>query len=200
MHKPIDKFSHGKKKIYEGEHRFEHWYVDNQVYFVTARCRDKYPAFVSEAAKSVFWDRFMHYTGEARFTPWVASLMTTHYHVIGYCSDGQRLKTMMQRIHGSVAKLTNDLLPQRLRPFWSERGRQDYFDGCIRNEVQFRRAYRYVLSQSVRHGLCRDWRDYPGTRVWLELGEALGFATSHKAFLPGVPYRRYERKIIRPPP
>jgi len=48
--------------LHEGEHRFEHWYVDNQVYFITARCRDKYRAFESDEATAVFWDRFDHYT------------------------------------------------------------------------------------------------------------------------------------------
>jgi hypothetical protein len=44
----------------KGNHRFEHWYRDNTVYFITARCRDKYPAFQSRAAQEVFWDRFTH--------------------------------------------------------------------------------------------------------------------------------------------
>ncbi|MGH7215120.1 MAG: hypothetical protein ACREIT_10190 [Tepidisphaeraceae bacterium] len=26
------------------DHRFEHWYRDNTVYFITARVRDQYPA------------------------------------------------------------------------------------------------------------------------------------------------------------
>ena len=46
-------------EVHDGKHRFEHWYLDNQVYFITARCRDRYPAFASDAAKAVFWDRFI---------------------------------------------------------------------------------------------------------------------------------------------
>ena len=36
---------------------------------------------------------------------------------------------MMQRIRGSVAKLVNDLLPDRRVPFWREGQTNDYFDG-----------------------------------------------------------------------
>ncbi|HSU69269.1 MAG TPA: hypothetical protein VLJ39_20455 [Tepidisphaeraceae bacterium] len=32
------------------DHRFEHWYRDNTIYFITSRCRDKFPAFQSDEA------------------------------------------------------------------------------------------------------------------------------------------------------
>jgi hypothetical protein len=102
---------------------------------------------------------------------------------------------MMQRIHGSVAKLVNDLLPQRQAPFWGDPGHQDYFDGCIRDEKQCRRAYRYTLTQSVRHGLCRDWREYRHTRVNVELEAGLRRALELHAFLEGVPYKRYRNRL-----
>jgi hypothetical protein len=42
--------SHGFREIKDGRHRFEHWYRENTVYFITARGRDRYPAFRSEGA------------------------------------------------------------------------------------------------------------------------------------------------------
>src|SRR2546423_1806422 len=44
-------------EFFKGRHRQEHWYRDNSVYFITARCVDRYPAFASEEAKRIFWDR-----------------------------------------------------------------------------------------------------------------------------------------------
>jgi len=191
----IRKTSHSTGPFYKGQHRFEHWYRDNQVYFITARCWDKFPAFASEEAKAVFWDRFIFYTREAQFTPWVTSIVINHYHSLGYCKDGKKFGTMMQQIHGSVAKLVNDLLPQRRSPFWGDPGHQDYFDGCIRDEKQCRRAYRYTLTQSVRHGLCRDWREYRHTRVNVELEAGLRRALELHAFLEGVRYKRYQKRL-----
>ena len=49
---------------FEGQHRFEHWHLDNQMYLITARCRDRYPAFETEQAKLIFWERFDHYTAQ----------------------------------------------------------------------------------------------------------------------------------------
>ena len=188
------KTTHSAGPFYKGQHRFEHWYRDNQVYFLTARCWDRFPAFVSEAAKAVFWDRFDFYTHEAQFTPWVTSIVDNHYHCIGYNKLGDKIGTMMQRIHGAVAKLVNDLLPERRKPFWGDPGHQDYFDGCIRDEKQCRLAYRYTLTQSVRHGLCRDWREYRHTHVGVDIENGVRRALELHAFLEGVRYKRYMKR------
>jgi hypothetical protein len=131
------KSSISRSRVWDGQHRFEHWYRDNSVYFITARVRGKQNAFASEEAKAIFWDRFDHYTKEFGFTPWVTSLLNNHYHTEGYLEIGENLGPMIQRIHGSVAKLVNDLLPERVAsPFWCDAGRQGYFDGCLRDETQ----------------------------------------------------------------
>jgi hypothetical protein len=178
---------------YREQNRYEHWYRDNQVYFITARCRDKCPAFASEAAKAVFWDRFNFYTEKYLFFPWVTSLLDNHYHTLGYLRIGENLGPLMQKLHGSVAKLVNDLLPERRLPFWREAGHQDYFDGCIRNEKQCRSAYRYTLTQAERHGIVEDWRTYPHTRVSIQLEIGLKRALELDAFMEGVSYKRYDK-------
>ena len=52
--------SHTHNEYFEGEHRFEDWYRDNSVYFITAKVRDGFHAFQSEPAKKIFWDRFLY--------------------------------------------------------------------------------------------------------------------------------------------
>jgi hypothetical protein len=191
------KSSYTKHEFYKGIHRFEHWYRDNSVNFITARCRDKYPAFKTEQAKLVFWDRFDHYCQRYSFVPWVASLLDNHYHTLGYLKIGENLGPFMQHVHGSVAKLVNDLLPARHLPFWRCKGNQDYFDGCIRDVLQARRAYRYTLLQSVRHKLVVDHREYAHTHVNIDLDRAVARAVQLNAFLEGLPYSRYERHRSR---
>jgi REP element-mobilizing transposase RayT len=188
----VRKASGSQKTVYRGKHRFEHWYKDNQAYLITARCRGRTTAFAGEQAKAVFWDRFSHYTQKHGFEVYVASLLDNHYHVVGYLRRAVDLGPMMKGIHGSVAKLVNDLLATRLVPFWCDSGRQTYFDGCLRDEKQLDRSYRYVLRQSVRHGVCRDWREYRHTRVCMPLEQAMRHAVERDAFLRGVRYRRYE--------
>lgn len=176
----------------DGRHRFEHWLRDNQVYFITSTTRGHFPAFAAEEAKRVFWDRFDHYTKAHGFTPWISSLMNTHYHTLGYLRTGAELPKMVQRLHGSVAKLVNDLLPDRHLSFWRDARGKEYFDGCIRDEVQARHAYRYTLLQPVRAGIVSDWRNYPHVRVSVECERAIQRAHELEAFLEGVPYKRYD--------
>jgi hypothetical protein len=193
MGKRVDKTSRSRNATRGELHRFEHWLADNQVYFLTARCRDQFAAFSTEAAKQTFWRQFEKYTTEFGFVPWVTSLVDNHYHTLGYLKVGANLPPMMQRLHGSVAKLVNDLLPVRHLPFWRDAMGKGYFDGCIRDEKQARLAYRYTLTQAVRHGIVQDWREYPHTRVNVELERAIRRAHEIKAFLEGVPYKRYQR-------
>lgn len=187
----IRKSSYTRNKTFEGEHRFEHWYIDNQIYFITARCRNRFPAFESEKAKAIFWDRLGYHAHEVGFVLIIATLIDNHYHLLGYLKVGTNLESMMRKLHGSVAKLVNDLLPERHLPFWHDRKHLDYFDGCLRDVKQFRLTFRYTQNQSVRHGICRDSRDYPHAKVFVELDRAMNRATELKAPLYGVTYKRY---------
>ncbi|MEX0777041.1 MAG: transposase [Phycisphaeraceae bacterium] len=192
MFKRIKKSSRSHSEFFQAQHRFEHWYVDNQIYFITARCRERFPAFTSEQAKAVFWKQLESCCRDAGFVPIVATLMDNHYHLLGYNRSGNALKRMMQRLHGSTAKLVNDLLPERRTEFWRDAKGREYFDGCIRDALQFRRAYRYTLRQAVRHGIAMDWKAYPHTRVWVELEPALKRALELDALMPSIPYKRYD--------
>jgi hypothetical protein len=99
----------------------------------------------------------------------------------------------MRKLHGSVAKLVNDTLPARYLPFWRDSGNRDYFDGCLRDELQCRRAYRYTLTQSVRHRICADWRSYPHTHVQIDVDRGVKRAIELNAFMQGVKHPRYEK-------
>lgn len=192
MPRKIPKSSRSAREYFDGKHRFEHWYVDNQVYFITGCCRDHSPAFQAVKAREIFWDRLEHYCAQFGFVLWVASLMSNHYHLVGYNRVGQNLKTLMQRFHGSVAKLVNDELPERRADFWRDQKGREYFDGCLRDEKQCRASYRYTLMQARRHGVMYDYLKYPDTRVYIPLDVGVKRALELKAFLEGVPYKRYE--------
>jgi len=192
MYRRFTKSSRSRDETHDGNHRFEHWYIDSQVYFITARCRDQFPAFESEQAKAIFWDRFEHYCREFGFEPWITSLLDNHYHNLGYVRVGANLKLLMQRLHGSVAKIVNDLLPERRSHFWRDKKGTEYFDGCIRDQKQHRAAHRYTHMQARRHGVMHDYVLYPHTRIYVPLDVAVRRAEELGAYLEDVPYKRYE--------
>jgi hypothetical protein len=186
--------SYTSHEFFDGRHRFEHWYRDNTIYFITARCRDAFPAFASERTKGIFWDRFDFYSDRYGFVPAITTLMNNHYHTLGHIQIGENVGKFIQHLHGSVAKLVNDTLSVSHLPFWRTAGNKDYFDGCIRDVLQMRRAYRYTLLQAVRAGLVRDYRDYPHTQVIVDVDTAVAKAIELHALLEDVPYARYDRK------
>ena len=191
------KTSYTKNEFWDGRHRFEHWYCDNSVYFITSKVRDGAHLFLSREARDVFWDRFDHYTKAHTFTPWVTTVLSNHYHTLGYLRVGKELGEMMRKLHGSVAWMTMKATGIRHVPFWRHKGNKDYFDGCIRDVLQAERAYRYTLLQAVRAKLVKDWRNYPDTHVNVEMWRAIRRAVELKAFMEGVPYARYERNRNR---
>ena len=182
MHKRIVKQSRDYIEYPGGKHRFEHWYVDQQISFITARCRDKYPAFDLPQAREVFWNRFDRYSAQFGFEPGVTSLMNNHYHTIGYLHVGANLQKFIQRLHGSVAKLVNDLLPERREQFFRDMKGREYFDGCIRDEKQCRAAYRYTLLQAVRGGFVSRWEAYPDTHVARDLESFVTMSKNRNGF------------------
>jgi hypothetical protein len=184
-------------EFFNGQHRFEHWYRDNTVYFITSRCRDRFAAFASEEAKAIFWDRFLHWAACYGFIPWVTSLLDNHYHTVGYLKVGENLGPFMQKFHGSVAKLVNDTLDVRLLPFWRSAEGHDYFDGCLRDVLQTYRAYNYTRDQAVRAGIVADYHDYPHTRVMIGCERGIARALELHSFLDDVPYARYDRRRQR---
>jgi hypothetical protein len=186
------KSSHTRNEYWDGDHRFEHWYRDNTVYFVTSKVRDGFTAFQSDRAKEIFWDRFDHYTKLHAFFPWVATVMNNHYHFEGYMRDASQLGEMMRKLHGSIAWLVMKEMGSKHVPFWRGRGHRDYFDGCIRDVLQAYRAYNYTRDQAVRAGLVCDYRDYSGTRIYLDRDRAIARAVELNAFLEEVSYARYE--------
>jgi hypothetical protein len=188
------KSSATSREFWDGKHRYEHWYRDNTVYFITSKVRDGYPAFASEAAKNIFWDRFDHYAKLHGFVPWIAPVMNNHYHFVGYLRDGEQLGEMMRKLHGSVAWLVMKEIDVRHVPFWRSSKGKDYFDGCLRDVLQAFRAFNYTRDQAVKARIVRDYRDYPHTRIYLDRDRAIKRAVELKAFLEEVPYARYERK------
>lgn len=181
-----------RREWYDGAHRFEHWYRDRTVYLVTARVRDRLPIFLNSESANVFWSKLLQYTTQHGFELWIATLMSNHYHFIGFLERGSQLGEMMRKLHGSVAWLTCRAHGIHHKPFWRDDQHRDYFDGCLRDARQLRRSYRYVQQQAVRAGLVQAASEYPNTRCWLTLEACLRLAQERDAFLADVAYARYK--------
>jgi REP element-mobilizing transposase RayT len=192
MGKEIHKSGASRKEWYKGAHKFEHWYVDHSVYLITSRVRAKRHVFTQPQACDIFWAKFEQYAGENTFEPWIVTLMSNHYHVLGYLKEGNRLGEMMRKFHGSVAWMVCKALVITHKPFWRDDAHRDYFDGCLRDESQLRRTFKYIQNQAQRAGLIGSGQAYHNTRIYIPLDRCLELARERNALLTGVPYARYD--------
>ena len=188
--------SHGwDHKRLPGPDPFQHWYRDNQVYFITARCRDGFPTFASDAAKAVFWDRFVHYTAMHQFQPRVATLMNNHYHLVLQTPE-PNLSRGMQWLNGTYAAWFNRRYNRSGHLF---HGRFKAF--LIEKETYFAEVLRYVALNPVRAGIVERpeqyrWSSYRATAGfepapdWLDIA-ALNLAFDEDASIAPTRFREF---------
>ena len=99
---------------------------------------------------------------------------------------------------GRSAKLVERLAAERRKPFWSESGHRDYFDGCIRDEQQCRLAYRLRrCGKPVRHGIVGKLAEYRRTReLRSSSNAALQRRVELESILERVPYKRCQNAAL----
>jgi REP element-mobilizing transposase RayT len=79
-------------------------------------------------------------------------VMPNHVHVICRLLPGHELSVVLQSWKSYTARMSNRILG-RSGPFWQ----REYYDRLIRNESEFERAVRYVVSNPERAGLT-NWK------------------------------------------
>ena len=151
----------------ENESRPPHIYGDGLIYFLTARTADRKLVFNSTQGKNVFLKVWNNLTAEYGISVYHWILLSNHYHAIIQIPVGENLHRFMNRLHSITAKLSNDIDRTKGRKVWHQ-----YWDHCIRNEVDFWRHFNYITYNPVKHGWCRSFEkalDYPfcGNRQWV---------------------------------
>jgi REP element-mobilizing transposase RayT len=193
----FDRSGKSRNEWHDGAHQFEHWYRDRSVYFISSRVRDRRHVFTTPETCAIFWAKFEQYASNNTFEPWIVTLMSNHYHVVGFLNEGSALKEMMRKFHGSVAWMVCKNLEITHKPFWRDDQHRDYFDGCLRDQNQLVRTYGYVERQAVRAGLARRVGEYPNTRAYVSLDETMRRAQERDGYMEAIPYARYDERRKR---
>ena len=76
------------------------------------------------------------------------------------------LTEILRLLKGSTARECN-LKLKRTGHFWQ----QESYDRYVRNEKELERIIHYIITNPVKAGLVKDWKDHPFTYVNPELGE-----------------------------
>lgn len=95
----------------------------------------------------------MHFDWDGKRYRLVAwCVMPNHVHVVCKLLPGQELSSVLKSWKSYTAKKSDEILG-RSGAFWQ----REYYDRLIRDEDEFERAIRYVVSNPARAGL-KNWK------------------------------------------
>jgi len=136
--------------------KLPHFYLENQVYFITTTTEGRKPVFAKEEDALILWNVINNQRERERVHLLGFVIMPDHLHLVIIPRGGTRISFIMQEIKKGSARLIN-----RLRGRWGKLWRDEYYDYIIRDEEDLREKLRYVHHNSVKKGLVEDEQRYP---------------------------------------
>ncbi|ADB41012.1 transposase [Spirosoma linguale] len=131
------------------------------------------PAYLSNTAVARLVADSLHIWDNSRIDLIAYCIMSNHVHAVftlvyekTKAGKVNSLKQLMHSIKSYTAHEANKLLNLSGK-FWEE----ETYDRLIRNTDELRRIVRYVLNNTVKAGLCNDWKSWQWTYVKPEYDE-----------------------------
>ncbi|MEK7084356.1 MAG: transposase, partial [Patescibacteria group bacterium] len=148
--------------------RTPHLYADNFIYFLTARTINQQYYLNTHEKKKMFIQIWNNLTNEYHIKTYHWVLWDNHYHALFQLPTGDDLPKFIQRLHGVSSWRLNKLDNTKGRKIW-----QQYWDHCIRNEVDFWKHFNYITNNPIKHGWCATLEEaftysYCANRQWVE--------------------------------
>jgi len=147
-------------------HRPPHLYLDETIYFVTASTKDKIRYFNTYRRKQIILETIMDIPRNIRCHLYAWIVLDNHYHVEIGLKYGKELSTCVKAINGKSSFRLNQLDKKRGRQIW-----QQYWDTCIRGEVDFWRRFNYIHHNSIKHRYVRQIESYAFSSYNFYLGK-----------------------------
>jgi len=136
-------------------HNPPHIYLDNTVYFMTARTANKKCYFIANKKKEILRNILSVTIQELQviISAWV--ILSNHYHLLIKIKRKDDLAKLMQLFHGRTSYILNKIDGLTGRQIW-----YNYWDYCIRDEKDYYNHLNYIHINPVKHGLVGRPEDY----------------------------------------
>jgi len=146
-------------------HQPLHLYLDDQIYFLTAHTYSDQSLLSSGQLKQKLIDKIKKSFALFRFDLYAWVVLINHYHLLFKTKRGKDLPKCIGKIHGGFAYETNKAEGQVGRKFW-----QNYWDRCIRSEMDFWVHMNYIHRNPVKHHHAIRMEDYKFSsyQIWLK--------------------------------
>lgn len=159
-----------------------HLYFNEQIYFVTTRTVNQ-NLFFDDQNKKLLLKKIIQEAGEKfkiSFYAW--AILANHYHLLFRLIQGKDLPDFIQAINGRSAFKLNRVEGMRERKIWF-----NYWDHCIRDEIDFWKHFNYIHHQPVKHGLYKtqseaDSYSFSSASRWIKKQGAEWLESSFKMF------------------
>lgn len=145
-----------------------HLYLNNQIYFITARTVNQELFFHAHHKKLLLQRVIQEAKTKLKISFYAWAILANHYHLLFKLPQGKDLPNFVHTINGKSAFLLNKLDKIQQRKIWF-----NYWDHCIRNEVDFWKHFNYIHHQPVKHNLYKNQNEafeYPfsSAQQWIE--------------------------------
>lgn len=173
----------------QNKHRPFHLELENEIYFLTAKCFEKANYFLGK--ERVVLNVINNLIKELGISLYAFAIITNHYHLLLKlgCKDGllsvnpetedNGLASVTPNTNNAIfwndgrqsvnknrisyfARRLNSLIAKRLNEIDSKKGRKvfyQYWDYCIKDEKDFFKIFNYIHQNPIKHGLVKNFDD-----------------------------------------
>jgi putative transposase len=128
------------------DHHPPHIYADNTWYMITASTLNHAPFLISEQVKLLVRDKLQELAQAFGISLLAWVILDDHYHLLLKTKPGRDLPRFIGRLHGSTSRRINLQASVSGRQIW-----HNYWDSCIRTEVDLWRRFNYIHQNPVKH-------------------------------------------------
>jgi len=132
-----------------------HIYLDNTIYFIAARTRDKINYFESDQKKLLLKNILFFVVKKYTLDLYAWVILNNHYHLLLSVKGKESIYKFIKSLHGKSAVELNKLEKKSGRKVWV-----NYWDHGIRDEEDFYLHFNYIHHNPVKHGYVKRMGDY----------------------------------------
>ena len=136
-------------------HNPPHLFIDGAFYFITGGIIEKHHLIKDQAGKYFLQEAMQKWFPQFRWQLDAWIILSNHYHLMVKANLSKDMPTIVNRIHGASATFLNrkDGTPGR-KVWWN------YWDTCIRGDIDFEFRMSYIYWNAVKHGVVEHPKDY----------------------------------------
>ena len=128
-----------------------HIYKNETIYFISSRTINKDRFFEKNFEKDILWLVLRKAINKFKIGLFAWVLLDNHYHLLFKIQDGKNLLRFIHFINGKSSFLLNQAEMRRGRKIWCQ-----YWDKCIRDEVDFWKHFNYIHHNPIKHSLVKN--------------------------------------------